>query len=166
VDHARKPDAKVSAALDKTLAWVSAHPAGDETQDHALRLLLYTRLQREPEAAKKAVAWLRERQKEDGGWPQTPGAPADAHATGQAVYALSLSGVPSDDPAIRRARAFLTKTQAPDGSWPMASRPNGPGKGPASKLEPIITAGTAWGAIALARTEPRKSAPAVPAPGK
>jgi hypothetical protein len=157
-DHTRKPDAKVSAALDKAVAWLSAHPATEETQDHAMRLLLYSRLQREPEAAKKSTAWLREHQKEDGGWPQTPGAPSDAHGTGQAVVALSASGAPAGDPAIQRARAFLTKTQKPDGSWPMGSRPNGPGKGPASKLEPITTTGTAWGALALARTEPRKSA--------
>jgi squalene cyclase len=123
-----------------------------------MRLLLYSRLQREPEAAKKAAAWLCEHQKEDGGWAQTPGAPSDAHGTGQAVFALHASGVPSDDPAIQRARAFLTKTQAPDGSWPMGSRPNCPGKCPESKLEPITTTGTAWGALALARTEPRKTA--------
>ncbi len=152
----RQPDPAVTAALEKTLAWLASHPAGEETQDHTMRLLLYAKLNKAPDEVKKQIEWLRAKQKEDGGWSQAPSTAADAHATGQAVLAMSAAGVAAEDAAIQKARAFLTKTQAADGSWPMNSRPNGPGKGPAGNLEPITTTGTAWAAIALARTERKK----------
>jgi squalene cyclase len=146
-----KTDA-AAAAQEKVLGWLAAQPADDETQYHALRLLLDARLGRSP--AKESIEWLRARQNADGGWGQFKDAPSDAHATGQAVYALTAAGLAGSDAAIQHARDFLTRTQAADGSWPMTSRPNGPGKGGAKNLEPIIYTSTAWAVMALARSQP------------
>jgi hypothetical protein len=86
------------------------------------------------------------------GWSQAADMSSDAWATGQALYALSVAGVGSDDAAIARGHAFLVHTQREDGSWPMTSRPIPPdGKG-ATSLVPITGAGSAWAVLGLARS--------------
>jgi hypothetical protein len=92
-------------------------------------------------------------QKPDGGWSQTLEMASDAHATGQALYALSLAGLKSDDAAIQRGREFLIKTQEADGHWPMTSRPVQPGGAGSSSLIPITGAGSAWAVLGLVRSE-------------
>jgi squalene cyclase len=112
-----------TVAREKALAWLSAQPAEEETQYHALRLLLDAGLRRAPDELKPSIEWLRAHQKDDGGWGQSPDMSSDAFATGQAVYALRVAGLAADDPAIQRAREYLTKTQTADGSWLTVSRP-------------------------------------------
>jgi ankyrin repeat protein len=63
------------------------------------------------------------RQKEDGGWAQTPYLDSDAFGTAAALYSLRKSGfLKASDPAYRRGAQYLLKTQFPDGSWYVRSR--------------------------------------------
>jgi hypothetical protein len=150
VQPSLKTDPTAGTALEKALQWVASQPPNDETQPHALRLLLDFTLSRPPN--QPSIAWLRDRQQADGGWSQFPDTPSDAYATGQAVCALRAADVPPTDPAIQRALVFLLGTQVADGSWRMTSRPTTSSKTGASNLEPITYAATAWAVMALARS--------------
>jgi hypothetical protein len=98
-------------------------------------------------------------QHDDGGWAQNPWLPADAYATGQALYALHKLGLSSSDRAYQRAVQYLLGTQQGDGSWHVSSR--------APKFQPyfqsgfphdddqwISSAATAWAAMAMAYAIP------------
>ena len=64
------------------------------------------------------VKALKAVQNQDGSWSQLPGIPADAYATGQALYALHVSGdVSTDDPAYKKGVQWLLQNQLADGSW-------------------------------------------------
>lgn len=142
------------AAREKGLKWLDGAKASDTTQADALRLLLWTRLDR-PAKERTAVAErLAGRQNADGGWGFDKAAKSDAFATGQAVYALATNGTKADDPAVRKGVGFLVKSQAEDGSWAMASRPGGGNGKPAKNTDPITFAGTAWALMGLARCTP------------
>jgi squalene-hopene/tetraprenyl-beta-curcumene cyclase len=83
-------------------------------------------------AMRRAVAWLAERQNEDGGWgedgmsyparggtrPEAPApAPSSASQTAWAVLALMAAGE-ADHPAVQRGAEWLMAHQLPDGDWP------------------------------------------------
>jgi hypothetical protein len=99
------------------------------------------------------------RQRSDGGWGQLPSLETDAYATGQALVALSWSGVPVSDPAYQRGLVYLLRTQLADGSWHVRTRsfpfqrykesgfPHG-------KDQWISAAGTSWAAMALSLALP------------
>ena len=64
------------------------------------------------------VKALQAAQNADGSWSQLPGIPADAYATGQALYALHVSGgVQTQDPVYRKGIEWLLRNQLADGSW-------------------------------------------------
>ena len=64
------------------------------------------------------VKGLKAAQNSDGSWSQVPGTRADAYATGQALYALHISGgVPVNDPVYQKGVDWLLHNQLPDGSW-------------------------------------------------
>jgi squalene-hopene/tetraprenyl-beta-curcumene cyclase len=64
------------------------------------------------------VKALKAAQNQDGSWSQLPGIPADAYATGQALYALHVSGgVPTTDPVYLKGVEWLLRNQLSDGSW-------------------------------------------------
>lgn len=94
-------------------------------------------------------------QQDSGAWSQRPGLPADAYATGKALYALAETGIPTSDPRFRRGINWLLTTQAKDGSWYVPSR--------SIKFQPYFESGfpyghdqwisataTAWAGLALA----------------
>jgi len=63
------------------------------------------------------------RQREDGGWAQTPYLDSDAFGTAAALYSLRKTGfLKVSDPAYRRGAQYLLNTQFPDGSWYVRSR--------------------------------------------
>jgi hypothetical protein len=96
-------------------------------------------------------------QHDDGGWSQSPAMVSDAYATGQALYALSMSGMSADDRVYRNGADYLRRTQLEDGTWFVQSRafpfqayfetgfPHGTNQF-------ISAAATAWAAIALTHT--------------
>lgn len=141
-------------AVERARAFLrSASPSS--TQDAAFKLLGLA-WSRAPESEIAAqVDQLLELQRPDGGWAQLPTMAADAYATGQALYALQVSGVSVASAAYRNGVAFLLRTQLEDGTWFVRSRafgfqsyfesgfPHGPDQF-------ISASATAWAAIALA----------------
>jgi hypothetical protein len=146
-----EPDGKIREARDRALGWLKETPARKESQPLVLRLLVAVQSGDKDEISRN-VESLRGKQQEDGGWKQIADHATDALATGQALYALSAAGVPSDDAGIRRAWGFLSSTQAEDGSWLVHTRnPNG--------HDPIISFyGTGWATLGLLRTLPPPAA--------
>ena len=66
---------------------------------------------------------LKAAQNQDGSWSQLPGIPAEAYATGEALYALHVSGnVPTQDPAYQKGVQWLLRNQLADGSWFVPTR--------------------------------------------
>lgn len=68
--------------------------------------------------AKRLVAL----QRDDGGWAQLALMRADAYATGQALYALQVSGLVPGNPVYQRGVAYLLRTQTEDGTWFVRTR--------------------------------------------
>jgi ankyrin repeat protein len=69
------------------------------------------------------VSALKAAQADDGSWSVLPGIPGEAYATGEALYALHVSGaVPTTDPVYQKGVRWLLHNQLPDGSWFMPAR--------------------------------------------
>ena len=91
---------------------------------------------------------------------------SDAHATGEALYALQPSASdPATAEAIARAQQWLVKTQREDGSWPSdftrisKGDRSAPSKAKSAKdAERIYTYfGSGWATIGLLQAVPVKS---------
>lgn len=98
---------------------------------------------------------VRRLQQADGGWAQRESMRPDAYATGQALYALHLSGSRVSDPAFQRGTGFLLRTQGKEGTWFVPSRTLGfqpylETGFPYGRDQFLSAAGTAWATIALA----------------
>jgi hypothetical protein len=126
----------------------------DDTQDEVFKLLgLVWTGARQAEISTQARRVLG-LQHGDGGWGQWPNMPSDAYATGQALYALHVSGERASSAAYRNGTQYLLRTQLEDGSWYVRSRaigfqpyvdsgfPHGPDQF-------ISAAATSWAVIAL-----------------
>lgn len=146
-------DDSAKIARDKGVQWLAGTTTDDDPQSIALRLVLWQRLGRPAKELEPLAKRIQARQNVDGGWSQTDDMLSDAWATGQALYALSHTGIRPDNPTINRAQSFLIKTQRDDGSWPMTSRPIKPGGEGSKSLIPITAAGTAWAVMGLARSQ-------------
>ena len=69
------------------------------------------------------VRALKAAQAEDGSWSVVPSIPGEAYATGEALYALHVSGtVPTNDPTYQKGVRWLLRNQLGDGSWFMPTR--------------------------------------------
>jgi hypothetical protein len=95
----QRPDA--AAALARAREWLADAPTPN-LEDKALRLWALHRFGAEQKEIEQARATLRNAQRDDGGWAQNDRMASDAYATGQALYALTASGVPPTDPAVTR----------------------------------------------------------------
>ena len=74
----------------------------------------------------RAVAWLKSRQNEDGGWGESNDSyisadrgrlSSTAFQTAWAMLALIAAGMPADDPALRAGARYLIRHQREDGLW-------------------------------------------------
>jgi len=69
------------------------------------------------------VRALKGAQNGDGSWSLLPNVPGEAYATGEALYALHVSGeVPTTDAVYQRGVQWLLRNQLADGSWFMPTR--------------------------------------------
>lgn len=126
----------------------------DDTQDDAFKLIGLVWGSATPGEISTQAQRLRLQQREDGGWSQLSTMRSDAYATGQALYALRMSGMDATHPTYRRGVEYLLRTQLEDGSWYVRSRtigfqpyvetgfPHGPDQF-------ISAAATSWAVIAL-----------------
>jgi ankyrin repeat protein len=119
--------------VQKALGWlIATKPVTNE--DKTWRLLGLQWAKAAPAEIAKAQNELRLAQRPDGGWAQLPVSQAgsdggdsrftrsDAHATGQALYALHQSGLPVTNETYRQGVRYLVKTQDADGSWLVTKR--------------------------------------------
>ena len=158
------------AAVKRAAAWLTASWP-HSTEDAAFRLLGLVWADAPPETITAASRVLLSMQVTGGGWPELPGDPADAYSTGEALYALSASGVPTSTPEWTKGERFLVTTQAPDGTWRVHTRMISPAEVsppyfstgfPYRKDEYLSYAGTCWAVMALLSSLPG-SQPTVPA---
>src|SRR5262249_25374658 len=109
------------------------------------------------------VKALKAAQNEDGSWSQLPGIRADAYATGEALYALHVSGdVTTNDAAYQKGVQWLLRNQLPDGSWFAPSRavpvqPHTFESFPHGWHQFISDAASSWSTMALLFTLPDKT---------
>lgn len=140
---------KQRVVLEKAESFLSLQPADDTQQGLVLRLLSARDLD------STLVMQLTKLQRANGGWAQTDERDSDAFATGQALYALHRAGVPATEPVIRKGLDYLIKAQRDDGTWPMTSRTNPETGLPATFLNPISYAATAWATLGLTSHVPK-----------
>src|SRR5262252_1970798 len=110
------------------------------------------------------VKALKAAQNSDGSWSQLPGIPSEAYATGEALYALHVSGdVPTRDPVYQKGVQWLLRNQLDDGSWfvPTLAVPVQPhtfeSGFPHGWNQFASEAGSSWATIALLFTLPDKT---------
>src|SRR5262249_27334816 len=170
LDHfGPRPDAEDSAArIARARAWLSATRA-ERTQERAFRLLGLVWSKAGRNTIDSAIDDLRGGQAADGGWPQLSTLPTDAYATGMALYALSVGGVPAADPAYQAALKYLLSIQASDGTWHVKTRALGfqpyfESGYPYGPDQWISAAGAAYAtmAIAAAIDEPHRTTVTLP----
>ena len=140
-------DEKVAEALKKARAWLKNKP-GVSTEWWATRLLFANSEDDQEGVAKYRTALLK-RQNADGSWNWADKRPADAYATGVALYALSKVDSDEAKPAIEKAWTYLRSTQRGNGSWanPSTKKKND------DKVTGIASYwGTAWAVIGLSES--------------
>ena len=106
--------------------------------------------------ARRGLASL---QRADGGWSDMPTMESNAYATGYALVALQLAGLPVSGPAYLRGVKYLRNMQLEDGSWYVASRALGfqpyfDTGFPHGIDQFVSNAGTDWAAMALTLAAP------------
>jgi hypothetical protein len=109
--------AEIADRIKRAKGWLLNAPA-KTSEDRASRLMGLVWSGATKKEMQKAIQAVRADQRPDGGWSQLPNMPSDAYATGQAMYALRLSGgMSARDAAYQRGVQYLVRTQDEDGSW-------------------------------------------------
>jgi len=151
----------------KAALWLS-RTAASNTEERTMQLLGLTWAGAPPQTIRELAEKLLVTQKTSGGWSELPYLEAEAYSTGEALVALSTSGVLKPEAeAYERAVAFLLQAQRPDGSWFVPSRLHPPAPVSPPYFEAgfpyghdqfISIMGTTWAVTALAETLPRVDA--------
>lgn len=95
----------------------------DSMEERSMQLIALADAGASPAERAPFVTALKVAQTADGSWNLLPGMPGEAYATGEALYALHLSGnVPTRDPAYQNGVRWLLRNQLADGSWFMPTR--------------------------------------------
>jgi hypothetical protein len=112
---------QIQASIARALTFIRASSPAS-TQDEAFKLLglVWSRVP-STEIATQARR-LTALQRPDGGWAQLPTMMPDAYTTGEALYALAVSGMSRTNRAYRAGTAYLLVTQLKDGTWFVRSR--------------------------------------------
>lgn len=149
---------KVSSqkVIARAANWLTrANPTN--TQDRAFQVMGLAWAKADAAAIARAAKALAASQRPDGGWSQLPQMGTDAHATGQALYALHLAGMDAKEDVYKKGTAYLLRNQAADGSWHVKTRsiwlqPYFESGFPYAHDQWISAAGTAWASMALSVT--------------
>jgi N-acyl-D-amino-acid deacylase len=150
-------DTRVEKSVESARTWLLAYQP-DRQEDENSRLWGLHLLDADDAqvvAARKAVLGS---QRKDGGWAQLPKMESDSYATGQALWMMQESGLPTRNSAYQRGVAFLLKTQQDDGSWFVKTRSKAIQKHfesgfPHGKDQFISVCGTSWAVAALAASQ-------------
>jgi N-acyl-D-amino-acid deacylase len=161
----REQEDRVKVSATKALAWLLAYnPTRQE--DFSSRLWGLHLLGAAQEDIATARTLVLAAQRKDGGWAQLPKMPTDSYATGQALWILQATGLPTNDPVYRHGVQFLLHSQRVDGSWLVKTRSKAIQKHfesgfPHGKDQFISVCGTSWAVAALAATQspPEHSSP-------
>lgn len=155
-EYARTDEAK--AGLEKIRQYLKSHDAPDL---HHQIMLLWASLKIDglmtPEEREAVVRRILAAQREDGGWSlftlgdykrhdgsaNGKDSPSDGYATGLAVYALRLAGLPAERAELARGVAWLKANQRESGRWFTRSPST-------DKYHFVTHAGTAYAVMALA----------------
>jgi ankyrin repeat protein len=145
------------AAFDQSIqlaaAWLAnARPRNND--DRGWRLLGLAWAGTNKGSTQNAMQELLATQRTDGGWSDLDSMESSVYATGKALYALQIAGMPASDSAYSRGTRYLLKTQQEDGSWyvktrAMAFQPYFDAGFPHSFDQWISAAGSAWATLAL-----------------
>ena len=143
------------------------------TEDASFRLLGLVWAGAPRETIDAATRLLLSMQLPTGGWPQTPAYAADAYSTGEALYALRVSGMPAAAREWQLGARFLIGAQAGDGTWRVRTRMISPAEisppyfetgFPYRKDQFLSYAGTCWAVMALLSSLPEIAPTLPPAP--
>ena len=152
--YAPKTDkAAYEQSIQLAAAWLAkARPRNND--DRGWRLLGLAWAGKDKDATQKAMRELLAEQRADGGWSDLDTMESGAYATGKALYALQVAGVPASDGAYMRGVRFLLNTQQEDGSWyvrtrAMAFQPFFDAGFPHGFDQFISAAGSSWATLAL-----------------
>ena len=165
--------AERDASLMRAVRWLSSSWPRS-TEDASFRLLGLVWAAAPGDLVESARRVLLSMQLSTGGWPELPSYEADAYSTGEALYALRVSGVDASALEWQRGARFLLRTQAADGTWRVRTRMISPADisppyfhtgFPYGKDEFLSYAGTCWAVMALLSSLPEVPghlAPAAP----
>jgi len=156
--------AATRASIERATRWLEKSTPRNH-EDRVFRLLGLVWAGGDPVIRRAALRDLQKSQRADGGWAQTDFRASDAYATGEALYALRVAGVPVNTRAYRRGVKYLLGTQLEDGTWLVRSR-SLPTQAyfesgfPHGGDQFISSAATHWAALALLQTLPDQPLPA------
>lgn len=144
----------VASAVARAEKWLDEVKL-ESQEDFAFRLWGLKLLGAEEERQRSLRTAILARQHDDGGWAQADEMPSDAYATGQTLFVLTESGLPTSAPEYQRGLRFLLDTQQPNGSWYVETRSkpvqvffdNGD---PHGKHQFISISATSWAVTAIA----------------
>ena len=153
---------QVKILVAKTKAWLEKQQPTNQ-QELAFQLL-GMKWCGSSETAKNTVAKkLMALQNNDGGWSQLPTMQSDAYATGEALYALSESGMMNiAGDVYTNGTNYLLQTQDATGAWLVNTRSNpiqpfvNSGFPPLDENQYISAAATNWATLALVNALPDK----------
>src|SRR6185295_1710225 len=129
-------EADTAARIDRARGWLLKAEA-ERTQERAFQVLGLAWSRADRPAIDTALRGLQSLQRADGGWGQLPAMPADAYATGIALYAMFEAGVPVSHDSYRAGLKYLLSTQAADGTWHVKTR--------ALPIQPYFESGYPYG---------------------
>lgn len=146
-----------TAETGRAANWLES-AAATTTQERAFQVLGLAWAKAPRASIDRALQSLIASQRADGGWAQLPQMASDAHATGQALYAMHEGAkLPVTAEAYRKGVRYLMSTQLADGSWhvrtrSLATQPYFESGFPHGRDQFISAHATAWAAMALSYT--------------
>jgi hypothetical protein len=152
-------------AIRRAAAWLAkVEPKTNEDRVWKLVGLAWAGIDKD--ATRKSVRDVQALQRPDGGWSDMTSMESSAFATGKAIVALQIAGVPKSDATFQRGVKFLLDTQQEDGSWYVRSRalafqPYFDNGYPHGYDQWISAAGSGWATAALSLVAPASATKSV-----
>jgi len=149
----RTDQAAYEQSVQLAAGWLAkARPRNND--DRGWRLLGLAWAGMDGDATRKAMRELLAEQRADGGWSDIGSMASGVYATGKALYALQVAGMPASDAAYARGVRYLLSTQQADGSWyvktrALAFQPFFDAGFPHGFDQFISAAGSGWATLAL-----------------